>query len=97
MHPMRAVMVAVTLGLVLVACGGSSSGTAATTALPEWLVQFGVPLVRAEPVNGHDVWLDDKTHIVYVEDCATAKAITAQGQPYGPSAGTSGWAYICRT
>lgn len=52
-------------------------------------------LTKAAAIDGHDVWVDEAERTVYVEDCDTARTITQEGGPYGPTSGERGHAFIC--
>ena len=96
------------VGAALTACSGDDSGgTAATTTavtaavessttVASWVEQAAQDVqTRRETIDGHLVLVDEEGQMVYVEDCATARTITAEGGPYGPANGQAGYAYIC--
>lgn len=83
----------------------TSSTPAVTTApagVPAWATALGAPAtVKRADAGGVEVWVDESNRTIYVRSCDAAQSLTAEGQPYGPSARDAdgnyreGFAYIC--
>lgn len=84
----------------------TSSSVATTSStpagVPGWATSLGAPTTAKNvDAGGVEVWVDDANRTIYVQSCDAARALTAEGQPYGPSARdadgnyTPGFAYIC--
>lgn len=82
----------------------TAKAAATTTSLPPVIAAAlagGAKLRRADPVDGHEVYVDDAQRLIYTDDCAVARKVTAEGEKFGPSHRdaegnfTPGFTFIC--
>lgn len=82
--------------------GGAVVAAARSTGgAPVWVAEqteVRPPYLSHQQVDGHWVWIDLKANVVYIESCSTARSLTKEGGPMGPSAeaGTFGYGYVCQ-